>query len=49
MEVLRPVVRWVNITDNIFESVESLLEFVEFVEASSPDAVGIVNTTRTFM
>ena len=43
---LNAVVRWVKVTDNSVEPTES---FLGFVEVTSPDAPGLVDTTKRFL
>ena len=45
VDQLSAVVRWVKVTDNLVEPTES---FLGFVEVTSPDAQGLVNTTKRF-
>ena len=46
IDQLSVIVRWVKITDNSVEPVES---FLGFVEVTSPDAQGLVETTTDFI
>ena len=46
VDQLRVVVRWVKVTDNSVEPTES---FLGFVEVTSPDAQGLVDTTKRFL
>ena len=45
VDQLSVVVRWVKVTDNSVEPTES---FLGFVEVTSPDAQGLVDTTKRF-
>ena len=46
VDQLSVVVRWVKVTDN---SVEPTKSFLDFVEVTSPDAQGLVDTTKRFL
>ena len=46
VDQLSAVVRWVKVTDNSVEPTES---FLGFVEVTSPDAQGLVDTRKRFL
>ena len=46
VDQLSVAVRWVKVTDN---SVEPTKSFLDFVEVTSPDAQGLVDTTKRFL